>query len=251
LALAREGVHLFVEKPIANTLEGIDELIDLCQLKGLVLSVGYNLRFYEPMRVLRRELRAIGKVVLVRAEVGQYLPDWRPGADYRLGVSAREELGGGVVLELSHELDYVRWLIGEVATVSASVGRLGGLEIDVEDTAEIILGFADGAIGNIHMDMIQRAKVRSCRIIGTEGTLEWDGIEHRVRYFSAAAQAWEYLFEEENFDSNQMFVDEIEHFLKCVTEGGDPLVSGQDGRRVLEIALAVKSAAVTRRQVLL
>ena len=128
----------------------------------------------------------IGRVQSVRAEVGQYLPDWRPGIDCRQTASAQQALGGGALLELSHEIDYVRWLIGEIREVTARIARLSDLEIDVEDCAEIILTFENGTIGGPHLDMIQRAPTRTCRLIGSDGTLVWDGLTSHVARYSAA-----------------------------------------------------------------
>jgi predicted dehydrogenase len=114
-AAAASGAHLFIEKPLANTPDGLPELLADCRANGLALLVAYNFRFYQPLQLMRDAVQSgcIGRVVSARAEVGQYLPDWRPGADYRQSVTARAELGGGVLLELSHEIDYLRWLVGE------------------------------------------------------------------------------------------------------------------------------------------
>lgn len=251
LALARQGIHLFIEKPLSNTLNGVNELLDLCRERKLILMVGYNFRFYQPMQVMRQTLMEgrIGRVMVLRAEVGQFLPEWRQTNDYRQSASAKHDLGGGAVLELSHELDYVRWLVGEVKTVSAQVAHLSDLDIDVEDTAEVILQFSDGAIGSVHLDMIQRATTRTCRIIGTEGILTWDGLCHGVRLFSATMNAWVDLYPPEPIDRNEMYVAELRHFLDCVRRGDIPVVSGDDGRRVLEIALAVKQSSEQQRVV--
>ena len=251
LALARRGIHLFIEKPLSSTLDGIDELLDLCRKRALVLMVGYNFRFYRPLQVLRQALAEgrIGRVVSLRAEAGQYLPEWRRGRDYRQCVSARRDLGGGAVLELSHELDYVRWLLGEVKTVSAQVGHFSDLEVDVEDTAEIILQFHTGAMGSVHLDMVQHPAIRTCRIVGTEGTLTWDGIRHRVQLFSAATNTWSDLHPAKTTDRNEMYVVELRHFLDCVKGNDTPVVSGHDARRVLEIALAVKQSSQDGRVV--
>jgi len=108
-------------------------------------------------------------------------------------VSARAALGGGALLELSHEIDYVRWLAGEVTAVAAAVGRLGNLEIDVEDSADLMLTFASGARGTVHLDMLQRPATRTCRIVGSEGTLAWDGIRHQVRVHRPGGDGWETL----------------------------------------------------------
>jgi predicted dehydrogenase len=182
LDLAQEGTHLFIEKPLSHNLDGVDELLELCRRRHLVLFVGYVLRFQRSLQLLRSALQEgkIGRILSLRAEAGQFLPEWRPGSDYRKGVSGRRDLGGGAVLELSHELDYVPWLVGDVQSVSAQIGQLGDLEIDVEDMAEIVLRFRNGAIGSVHLDMLQRPATRTCRIVGTDGTVVWDGLSHRV-----------------------------------------------------------------------
>ena len=255
LVLAQQGIHLLVEKPLSHTLEGVDDLLELCHSRNLTLQVGYNFRFYRPLQIIRQALLEgrIGHVLAVGAEVGQYLPQWRTGADYRQGVSARSDLGGGAVLELSHELDYCRWLAGEVKSVSAQIAHLSDLEIDVEDTAEIILQFNNGAIGSVHLDMVQRSPTRSCRIIGAEGTIAWDGNSHQVRRFSAGSNCWEDMHPARELDRNEMYLAELQHFLEGLRgpRGGVPqrneAPTGEDGRRVLEIALAAKQSSMEQR----
>jgi len=180
-------------------------------------------------------------VLFIRACAGQYLPKWRPGTDYRKNVSARKELGGGVILEMSHEIDYVRWFCGEVKEVQSLCGKVSGFEIDVEDTAEINLWFENGAIGNIHLDMVDQAKNRSCRIVGTEGTILWDLLdESKVNYYSNQAEEWVDLGPDKPYDHDEMFFNEIHHFFDCVKNNVRPLVTADDAKRVLEIALEAK-----------
>jgi len=245
LALAGNGIPVFVEKPLSNSCKGVAELLNLCKIRSIPLMVGYNLRFYRPLQILRQAIvdGRVGRVMSIRAEVGQYLPDWRVDCDYRRGVSANRDLGGGVVLELSHELDYLRWIGGEVKLVTAQTARLSDLEIDVEDTAEIILGFSSGVMGSVHLDMTQRAPTRSCRVAGTEGTLAWDGITHSVRLYDAESRAWTDLHPVSAVDRNEMFLAELRHFLDCAEHNGVPSVSGEDGWRALSIALAVKESS--------
>jgi predicted dehydrogenase len=210
--------------------------------------VGYNLRFHPSLQLLKAatDRGSIGRILSVRAEVGQYLPEWRPGSDYRNSVSARRELGGGVFLELSHELDYVRWIAGEITSVMAQADHISDLELNVEDTAEIILRFASGAMGSVHLDMIQQPATRSCKLIGTEGVLTWDGISGSVRLYSAKTGTWSDLHTGQKNEWNQMYLDEMEHFISCIRKRKDPLVTGLDGKRVLEIALAALQS--TREQ---
>lgn len=253
LDLAAYNISLFIEKPISNELDGVDELLELCRERSLILMVGYIFRFYHPLKVLRKALieGKIGRPLILRSEVGQYLPDWRPGKDYRQSVSARQDLGGGAVLELSHELDYARWLLGEVESVNAHLAQLGNLDIDVEDAAEIILQFRNRAVGSIHLDMIQRPATRMCSIIGTEGTLTWDGSSHRVQLFSVTSNSWQDLHPASSINPNKIYEDELRHFIDCFRGKTVPIVSGEDGKRALEIALAAKRSSQSQRVVYL
>jgi predicted dehydrogenase len=252
-ALAERDIHLFIEKPISNALLGVPALIARCRQRNLVLMVGYPLRFNRPLQVARQAILdgAIGRLVSIRAEVGSYLPDWRPEGDYREQVSASHTLGGGAVLELSHELDYVRWIGGEVKSVSALLGRIGGLEMEVEDTAEITLQMTNGSMANIHLDMIQRATTRTCRFIGREGTLLWDGVTGSVRLYSAGTREWSILHAPDIFDRNTMYIDELQCFLRSAADKTAPVVTGEDGLRVLEIALAAKRSHEEQRVITL
>jgi predicted dehydrogenase len=249
--LAEAGAALFIEKPLAASLDGVDDLLALCRSRKLPVMVGYNFHFHPAMLDLRDAIAdgQIGRLLSIRAEVGQYLPDWRPAADYRRSVSARAELGGGALLELSHELDYVRWIAGEVASVTAHAAKLSDLEMDAEDTAEILLHFTSGAIGSIHVDMIQRTPSRWCRVIGTEGTLTWDGLTGEVRLYHAADAAWSQLFAPNQLDRNHMYLAELQVFLEAARYRSEPPVTGEDGRRVLAITLACKRSALEKRTI--
>jgi predicted dehydrogenase len=245
LELASAGIHLLIEKPLSDSLDGVDDLIHEAESKGVVLMVGYHLRFSPSLNCIRGAITdgAIGTVLSLRAEVGQFLPDWRPGTDYRSGVSARSEMGGGVILELSHELDYVRWLGGEIRSVQAETGHLAGLEIDVEDVAEIVVRFDSGAIGSIHLDMFQRIATRTCRVVGSEGSVEWDGLRGVARLFSATTGGWADLYGPSGAELNEMYLSEVGHFIQCAQDGGEIPVDGAGGRRIVELALAIKGSA--------
>ena len=110
----------------------------------------------------------------VRCEISHYLPSWRPECDYRQGVSGRGELSGGALLELSHEIDYLRWIFGEAVWVNATLSRQSRLEIDVEDTAHLVIGFAPDnggrqLIASVNMDFIRHDNTRLCIAIGEKG----------------------------------------------------------------------------------
>ncbi len=245
LPLAKQGIHLLIEKPLSHSLEKIDELQHISRQKSVVIAVAYNFRFYKPFQIIKQALteQRIGRPLSFRAEVGYYLPAWRPQSDYRKNVSALKKLGGGVLLELSHELDYTRWLMGEVESVLSQTDRLSDLEIDVEDTAEIILKFKSGGLGALHLDMLDQARIRQCRIVGSEGTLVWEGLQHSVTLFSSAKKDWTTLQPPGEIDLNDMYLQELNHFLQNVEGRGEPLVSLEEAKRVLEIVLAAKQSS--------
>ncbi len=247
--LAEAGVHLLVEKPLAASLEGVGQLLTTCATNKLVLMTAYNLRFLPSLQEYRRLIQSgrIGKVTSVRCEIGQYLPSWRPASDYRQGVSASRALGGGALLELSHEIDYLRWIFGEVAWVKASMSRQSNLEIDVEDTVHLILGFvADtegrALIANLNMDIVRHDTTRQCLAIGEHGSLRWDGVTGVVELFPAGSTAWERVFAHTP-QRDESYIAEWRHFLACIRDDVAPLISGQDGLKALNIIEAARRSA--------
>jgi predicted dehydrogenase len=255
LPLAWAGVHLLVEKPLSASLEGVSQLIDICNKQNTVLMTGYNLRFLPSLQRFRDMLneRVLGRVLSVRCEIGQYLPSWRPDIDYRQGVSARRELGGGALLELSHELDYMRWIFGEVEWVKAALSRQSSLEIDVEDTAHLILGFTSGAdghqlIASVNLDFIRHDTTRLCTAICEKGSLRWNGLTGVVEQFEAGAKGWRELYRHQH-QRDDSYLAEWHHFLDCINTNTVPLISGEDGSKVLQIIDAARQASDIGNQV--
>lgn len=238
-------IPVLIEKPIAASLQGIEDLLVSAERKNLLLLVGYNLRFLPSLQKVRQLLQenVIGDIRMVRAEVGQYLPDWRPGQPYAHSVSAQRALGGGALLELSHEIDYLYWILGLPAVVSARGGSYGVLGIDVEDAVELTMEYASPPVlVNVHMDFLQRTPVRTCKFIGEEGTLIWNGIADTVDLFQLGTGQWSRVEVTSLADRNQMYIDELAYFLgsqnACTRFASD----GQQGRDVLTIVEAAKAS---------
>jgi len=246
LEAAAAGCHLFIEKPVAHSFEGTDRLLVLVEERSLMATVGYNLRFHPAVRKLKEMVEGdeIGIVLSVRAWAGEYLPDWHPNEDYRRSYAARSELGGGVILTLSHELDYLYWLFGEVAEVTATASQPSELEMSTESLAEIILRFESGVTAGVHLDCLDRVPSRGCELIGSRGTIGCDLERAEIRvYKDGGTEPSVVPLPLE--DTNQMYLDEMSHFIECVESGGEPLVSLQDGIAVLGIAMAARRAAET------
>lgn len=252
LAAARAGCHLFIEKPVAASLEGLEALIDEVDRRRLATLVGCNFRFHPGLRWVKEILDTgfIGRPLSVRAQFGQFLPDWHPWEDYRHGYSARRAMGGGVVLDRVHEIDYVRWLMGEIVEIAAMVGKVSDLEIDTEDVAEILVGFASGVFGSIHVDYLRRPYDCGLEIVGERGTVQWRYQDHMVRWFDARYGTWEsrqWL----GYDGNDMYVEEMRHFLRVLVKEEASAQDVREGARVLQIALAAKESAKSGRRVFL
>lgn len=226
LALAEAGADLLIEKPLSVDLAGVDELIAACGRQGRVLMIGYNLAYLNALDDFIKGVHAgeYGRVLAVHASVGQYLPDWRPHIDYRRSVSAARALGGGVIAELSHEIEYVDRLIGGTAEIVCCSGQSGLLEMDAEDRADLMMKGADGVVAHVHMDMLMKQPVRACHVLGLEGSGSMDLL--------AAAKT-----------GNNTYRDQLRDFFACRRGLSTPRVPGVRGRRVTELLLAAKESA--------
>ena len=251
LAATRAGCYLFIEKPLSHVYEEIEELIALLEQKNKVGFVGYQMRFHPALQKLRELLshRVIGRILSVRVEVGEYLPGFHPYEDYRQLYAAQKALGGGVILSQIHEMDYIYWLFGLPRRIFALGGHLSHLEINVEDTASILMEcFTDGQVVPVHllMDFIQQPPGRTCRVIGDEGKLLLDFHVPNVQVFNKYGQLIE-THTYEDFQRNDMFLDEMRHFLDCLYGKSKPLVSLHDGAQSLQMALAALESLETGR----
>lgn len=251
MAALAAGCHVFVEKPLSNTIDGVDALIELAERKKLVAAAGYQMRCHPALQRARQLLcdGAIGGVTSVRAEMGEYLPDAHPYEDYRISYAARAELGGGVLLCFIHEFDYLCWMFGTPARVSTMGGKLGQLEIDVEDTAATTLEcHRDNrrVVIQVHHSFLQRPASRTCEIIGERGTIRLDLRENSIRVDGA-------MQEQQTFTvaRNQLFLDELRQFLDAMTGKGTPVVTVRDAVISLRVALAAKASLASGQVVAL
>lgn len=242
---ALAGCHILIEKPVSHTLDDIEDLNAVVKKSGSRILVGYQYRFHPGLKRVKQLLNSgvIGTPYSARCHWGEYLPGWHPWEDYRQSYSARSELGGGVILTLSHPLDYLRWLFGEVEAVWAFSGRLGKLELEVEDTAEIGLHFASGLLASLHLDYNQRPPVHTLEVIGTDGVLSWDNADGKVTLCSATSDRVQYFPVPIGFERNSMFLAEMNHFIKVAGGEVDPVCSFDDGIKALKLCLAALQSA--------
>lgn len=243
-ACADAGCDLLIEKPLAAAVDGLDRLESVIAERKLRAAVAYQLRFHPAVARMRDLVCSgqIGRLLAVQAEYGQYLPAWRPSRDYRETYTAQAALGGGILLDGSHEIDYIRWIGGEIHGVYALAARLSDLAMDAEDTAALVMRFQSNAVAEIHLDCVQRGYSRKCTLIGTEATVRWDA-GTGLQITTAAATHNEPAVPE----PNRPYLDELAAFLSGSVDA--PLASFRDGRRVLQIVLAARESAARRQEV--
>jgi len=242
LPLAEAGANLLVEKPLSEKSDDVEELISRCASGKQVLYVGYNLRFLETLRFFRDALVSgcIGQIQSIHSAVGQFLPEWRPELDYRNTVSAKKELGGGVLLELSHDIDILNWIFGDVDWVNAWLGKKGNLDIDVEDHAFLQIGFNSGPVANLSLDFLRRDTTRNCMAIGAKGTLHWDAVKGRVSLYRPDKASWEVLSSHKP-DRDSTYRAQLEAFLNEIKGTRNEVAArGIDGLEVVKLIEAAR-----------
>lgn len=248
IKLASAGIDLFVEKPLSNSLSGTKELVSMIKKNNLVTQMGCQLRFHKCLKEIKQLVlnKKLGKIISVRAECGSYLPDWHPSEDYRKSYASRKDLGGGVILTNIHEIDYLYWFFGEITEVFSIAKNSGNLKISVDDLAVGILKFKNNIIGEIHLDYLQKPENRNCKIVGTKGTLVWESETNLVKFYDNKNKKWSKVFKWSNYDRNQMFKEEIDHFINCVKnrrQSINPIE--KDGIITTKIALAMMKSSKT------
>jgi predicted dehydrogenase len=229
----RAGCHVLCEKPLSDTTQGLDELAALARETGRQVMVALCFRYHDGLLRAKRYLEAgrIGRLVSLRALMGEHLPEVRP--DYRSLFSARYS----GVFDLIHEIDLAIWYAGQpVRAVHCLSGTYSDIGIEAPDLAEILIGFEDRRLASIHLDFFQRPRRRQTELIGTEGVIliefaPWDRCT--VSTYEAGQGRWEQ--EELITDRDDMFRAEDREFLRCVAEGRPVPCDIAEGRKSVEV----------------
>lgn len=243
MSLIPAAVPMYVEKPVVGDRESLDLISATLEEHSYTAPtiVGCNLRFLPSLRALQSDVVGgrLGRVVRGLFEAGQWLPDWRPGRDYRSGYSAHSAQGGGVVLDLVHEIDAARWLLGEFDSVTSDLAHRSTLDLQAEDTAGILMSRRSGPLAIVSLDYVSRRPIRRYSIVGEEGTLIWSladktltlhsptGVEHVPQPDSA-------------FDVSSTYAAAMKEFLEAVHGGHETSQPLSEGIRSVDLALRSK-----------
>ena len=244
LDFLKKGNNIFIEKPLSDNFVNCNNFLNYAKFSKNIIQIGYQFKFHPSLIKLRNEIktRKYGNLVSSKIECSSYLPKWREGRDYSKTVSASKQLGGGVILELSHEIDYISWIFGDYKWVKAHVSKQSSLEIDVEDNANIVFGIESDRdneiVVSLNMDFIRHDNIRQCIAIGEKGSLRWDGIKGEVAWFSKVSKEWKVIFSQFT-KQDYTYEKEIDSFFSAVEKEEVVPVTGEDGLKTVRTIDAI------------
>lgn len=244
LASATAKTNIFIEKPLSHNTEGVKILEEMVKRNSLVVHVGYQTRYHPCYKVVQALFTEgkFGNLISAGFEWGTYLPDHHPYEDYRVGYAANSILGGGVTLGLIHEIDLIYSFLGVPKTIAAIGGKLSSLEMNVDDTVSVLMGFKDeGSVVpvSLFLSYAQKHETRSIRMQFVDGLLVCDLLSNSVIVYGSKQ---EILYQKEFgvIDRNEMFKDELVEFINAVKRhdtSGNSLIAGSE---TLAIALRIR-----------
>jgi predicted dehydrogenase len=243
LQIAKAKKALFIEKPLSHNLDGIAELKRASL--DVVVEVGCQLRAHPGLQTFKSILASgvDGPVLAFRGCVGQRLDKWRPGTDYRVSYSADRERGGGALFDLVHEVDLALWLCGPFSGIFARLSNVSDLQLKADDLANLILETADGACGNLQLDMISPAYRRTFEVICERASYEWNYVRGVLTRNTEQESAVVFQIRD-GFDRNELFLAHMRHFLARVRgEVRNPLCSLSDGIADMFVLAAANESA--------
>lgn len=233
------GKHVFVEKPIGHRLDGIEDILRAADAGGLAVFAGLNLRFHPVIKaaISLLDTGRLGTPLWARLLAASYLPDWRPGQDYRQGYAA-DPATGGALFDFIHEFDLAVHLLGPARVVAAAARRTGVLDIPSEDCADVLLGHASGAHSAIHVDYVTRPRRRRIEIAGEGGIMELD--LEACRLVLLDREGMETSAQSFPRDTDGMYAEEMRAFLSCMRDGAAPPCDGWQALEVLRLVIEAR-----------
>jgi predicted dehydrogenase len=227
LSAARAGIHFFTEASVVR--DGMEGLLPLVGDRAIVAAPSCTMRFHPAVGVIKQRLAegAIGRPFAFTHHVGQYLPDWHPWEDYRSFYGARRETGAAREI-VPFELNWLTSLFGRIVRVECLRGKLSALDADIDDIYSTLLEFESGVFGSMVVEVISRPALRKARIVGEEGSLEWDWAARKVLEWHTADPEWREFVDPPPIEgpggawvAENMYIDEMRAFIDAIEHGAD------------------------------
>lgn len=233
---ASEKMHMFIEKPFSNYLEGVGELLNNIEKNKLITYIGCQFRF-DPIILHLKSLLKKNNIFYSKITCSSYLPEWRPEQDYRSSYSAKKDMGGGVILDLIHESDYSFFLFGPIAGIEGNAGKKSSLEIDTEDYADITMFHKSGTTSQIHLDYFSRKRTRKIELYSEDRYIEADLLERTINTDNGTGTET-LVFEETGRDD--LYIQELDYFFSCIDKNELPMNDISEHIHVLRPILEFK-----------
>ena len=248
--LAKAKIHLFIEKPLSHNLKGVNNLQKIVKKNKMVAMMGMNYRFHPGLKLVKKlvDSKKIGEILSARVFGGYFLPYWHPNTDYRKEYATRKELGGGVILtSLSHTIDYLMWIFGDINLVYAWKDNIGDLKIDVEDAAILILKTKMNKPILVYSDFLQKNNQHDLEIVGGKGSIKFNFLSDCVDVYFDEDKKWHKL--KYKFETNDMYVEEAKHFLYCVRKRLETMIDINNGLKTLKLAILIKKSSIQNKSI--
>ena len=246
--------HVFIEKPLSTNISGVKNLLEKAQSKKLKVAVGYNLRFDRGLNILKRKMEhdEVGTTLSIFGEWGQNIKFWRPGSNYKSHYVLKK--GGGIILDDSHEYDYIRWLLNDKPqSIFCQTRKIKTIKTKTESLATIMLKFRKGTIVSLIIDYVRPKYERGCHIIGDNGDIKWEYVIRKPAWNSYKTKAQSRItkntlgqHEEKQIlttEVNEMYLNEMNDFIRCIITNKRVKVDGWEGLQTLQIGLAALESA--------
>lgn len=234
------GIHVLIEKPLSSSYSDARHFVSVLEKSRCKCFVVCNLRFHPAVACLRENLKRLGRIYFARAHYGYHLPSMRPGVDYRKLYCASKELGGGLVLDCIHEIDYLTWLLGPVEKVYSMVLQSGDLEIDGPDICSSSMFHSTGCISELHLDYLRPHRRRGCEIVGEHGAILWrsEGSPElfSVSFYRKDSGKWEDIIPPSSSQPEKMMTDLASEFLNGLIEEKCSLLTAEEALIQVELA---------------
>ncbi len=226
------GIPIFVEKPVVHDLQSIIKLDKILYMNSTFNYVACNLRFNPCLQFLKSELKdKLHTINEVNVYCGSYLPDWRPGKDFRQIYSANASMGGGVNLDLFHELDYTCWIFGTPIRHKGYVSSTSTLDITAADYANYLLSYNNFNV-SIILNYYRRKAKRSIEILFENDTWTVDLIKNIIKNDQG-----EVIIDHHNFEISSTYVDQLHYFITCLEAKREPMNTILESVEILKICL--------------
>lgn len=246
IKLAEKGIHILMEKPLAHNLEGVQLFKKLVKNNKIIVAMGYIFRF-SPLTAKVKELlekKAIGRILYVRGEFSEYLPDWHPWEDYRAFYMSQKSQGGGSILDQSHLMDLIHYLCGGFKAVYAVNAKQSSLEIRADDFAEMIVTLKSGVTASIHTDIFGREHKKCLEIKGESGNILWDFYANEVRHYEAQTKCF-HAYRKLPIDFNLSYIEELRNFIACAEGKSKPMATLEEGIETMRLIQAAEESYKT------